>query len=290
MFRWRQRPLKHRFGILVGLQLRVDLFRAAGQERYRAITSAYYRGAVGALVVYDISKHGTFENVEKWLKELREHADANIVIMLVGNKSDLRHLRAVPAEESRAFAEKHNLSFIETSALDSTNVEAAFQTILTGNLFGVCSAWVDMLLVQKFTVLSASSELPSDRPTHPRSSSPRKDRQLLLTSPPKRPPRKRRSAVRLFTSHCMSRSTGSLSRPKKLTSFSFNGNAPTVSEKNTASLTVCGTDMHPPPQLVRLECEAHLALLLMVQLGLLLALLGGHHFLRDPAALAVLKQ
>jgi small GTP-binding protein len=104
----------------------------AGQERYRAITSAYYRGAVGALVVYDISKHGTFENVEKWLKELREHADSNIVIMLVGNKSDLRHLRSVPAEESRAFAEKHNLSFIETSALDSTNVEAAFQTILTG--------------------------------------------------------------------------------------------------------------------------------------------------------------
>ena len=104
---------------------------AAGQERYRAITSAYYRGAVGALLVYDIAKHLTYENVERWLKELRDHADSNIVIMLVGNKSDLRHLRAVPTEEAKDFAEKNNLSFIETSALDSTNVESAFQNILT---------------------------------------------------------------------------------------------------------------------------------------------------------------
>jgi small GTP-binding protein len=64
----------------------------------------YYRGAVGALLVYDIAKHLTYENVERWLKELRDHADANIVIMLVGNKSDLRHLRAVPTDEARAFA------------------------------------------------------------------------------------------------------------------------------------------------------------------------------------------
>lgn len=92
----------------------------------------YYRGAVGALLVYDIAKHLTYENVERWLRELRDHADQNIVIMLVGNKSDLRHLRAVPTDEAKAFAEKNGLSFIETSALDSTNVETAFQNILTG--------------------------------------------------------------------------------------------------------------------------------------------------------------
>ena len=91
----------------------------------------YYRGAVGALLVYDIAKHLTYENVERWLKELRDHADSNIVIMLVGNKSDLKHLRAVPTEEAKTFAEKNGLSFIETSALDSTNVESAFQNILT---------------------------------------------------------------------------------------------------------------------------------------------------------------
>ena len=63
--------------------------RAAGQERYRAITSAYYRGAVGALLVYDITKQPSYDNTERWLKELRDHADPTIVIMLVGNKSDL---------------------------------------------------------------------------------------------------------------------------------------------------------------------------------------------------------
>ena len=79
--------------------IKAQIWDTAGQERYRAITSAYYRGAVGALLVYDISKHQTYENVTRWLKELRDHADTNIVIMLVGNKSDLRHLRAVPTEE-----------------------------------------------------------------------------------------------------------------------------------------------------------------------------------------------
>jgi Ras-related protein Rab-11A len=66
--------------------------------------SRYYRGAVGALLVYDIAKHGTYVNVQRWLKELRDHADSNIVIMLVGNKSDLKHLRSVPTEEAKAFS------------------------------------------------------------------------------------------------------------------------------------------------------------------------------------------
>lgn len=115
---------------------------------------SYYRGAVGALLVYDISKHSTYESVDRWLKELRDHADSNIVIMLVGNKSDLRHLRAVPTEEAKQFAcmfvvrvcvcvsvftkiinkiADNGLSFIETSALDATNVDQSFQQILTGN-------------------------------------------------------------------------------------------------------------------------------------------------------------
>uniref|UniRef100_A0A8C2P4H0 Ras-related protein Rab-25 n=1 Tax=Capra hircus TaxID=9925 RepID=A0A8C2P4H0_CAPHI len=75
-----------------GKTIKAQIWDTAGQERYRAITSAYYRGAVGALLVYDIAKHLTYENVERWLKELRDHADSNIVIMLVGNKSDRRPL------------------------------------------------------------------------------------------------------------------------------------------------------------------------------------------------------
>ena len=64
---------------------------------------------MGALLVYDIAKHLTYENVERWLKELRDHADNNIVIMLVGNKSDLRHLRAVPTDEAKAYAGKRTM-------------------------------------------------------------------------------------------------------------------------------------------------------------------------------------
>ncbi|KAI6654594.1 hypothetical protein LOD99_990 [Oopsacas minuta] len=110
--------------------IKAQIWDTAGQERFRAITNAYYRGAVGALLVYDIAKHMTYENVERWLKELKDHADANIVVMLVGNKCDLRHLRAVPTEEAKQFADKNELIFIETSALDSTNVEEAFKSIV----------------------------------------------------------------------------------------------------------------------------------------------------------------
>ncbi|KAK4438381.1 Ras-related protein RABA2a [Sesamum alatum] len=114
-----------------GRTVKAQIWDTAGQERYRAITSAYYRGALGALLVYDVTKPTTFENVSRWLKELRDHADSNIVIMLIGNKTDLKHLRAVATEDAQGFAEREGLSFIETSALEATNVEKAFQTILS---------------------------------------------------------------------------------------------------------------------------------------------------------------
>ena len=98
--------------------------------RYRAITSAYYRGAVGALLVYDVTRHSTFENVERWLRELRDHTDPNIVVMLIGNKSDLRHLVAVSTEDGKSFAERESLYFMETSALEATNVDNAFAEVL----------------------------------------------------------------------------------------------------------------------------------------------------------------
>ncbi|XP_058201236.1 ras-related protein RABA1f-like [Rhododendron vialii] len=110
--------------------VKAQIWDTAGQERYRAITSAYYRGAVGALLVYDVTRHVTFENVERWLKELRAHTDANIVIMLVGNKADLCHLRAVSTEDARAFSERENNYFMETSALEALNVDSAFTEVL----------------------------------------------------------------------------------------------------------------------------------------------------------------
>ncbi|CAE7190500.1 YPTC6 [Symbiodinium sp. KB8] len=103
---------------------------AAGQERYRAITNAYYRGAVGALLVYDIAKRVTFDHVEAWLKEVREHADSKIVVMLVGNKSDLSQLRQVSTDEAQELAKREGLAFIETSALTKSGVDTTFSRIL----------------------------------------------------------------------------------------------------------------------------------------------------------------
>ncbi|KAF9584421.1 hypothetical protein BGW38_006510 [Lunasporangiospora selenospora] len=114
-----------------GKMIKAQIWDTAGQERYRAITSAYYRGAVGALLLYDITQHGTYESVSRWLSEVREHADSNIIVMLVGNKSDLRHLRSIHTEEAKSFAVENGLMFIETSALDATNVDIAFTNLLS---------------------------------------------------------------------------------------------------------------------------------------------------------------
>ncbi|EOA13956.1 hypothetical protein CARUB_v10027077mg [Capsella rubella] len=111
--------------------IKAQIWDTAGQERYRAVTSAYYRGAVGAMLVYDITKRQSFDHVARWLEELKGHADKNIVIMLIGNKTDLGTLRAVPTEDAKEFAQRENLFFMETSALDSNNVEPSFLTVLT---------------------------------------------------------------------------------------------------------------------------------------------------------------
>ncbi|KAL3848728.1 hypothetical protein ACJIZ3_010610 [Penstemon smallii] len=113
-----------------GKVIKAQIWDTAGQERYRAITSAYYRGAVGALLVYDVTRRPTFENALRWLKELRDHTDPNIVVMLIGNKSDLRHLISVSTEDGKDLAERESLYFMETSALEATNVDNAFTEVL----------------------------------------------------------------------------------------------------------------------------------------------------------------
>ncbi|KAL8088591.1 ras-related protein RABA3-like [Apium graveolens] len=110
--------------------VKAQIWDTAGQERYRAVTSAYYRGALGAMLVYDITKRQTFDHVARWVEELRAHADNTIVIMLIGNKADLVDLRAVSTEDATEFAEDQGLFFFETSALNGDNVEAAFFKLL----------------------------------------------------------------------------------------------------------------------------------------------------------------
>ncbi|KAL7201157.1 hypothetical protein ACSBR1_032961 [Camellia fascicularis] len=115
---------------LDGKEIKAQVWDTAGQERFRAVTSAYYRGAVGALVVYDISRRTTFDSIKRWLDELKIHCDTTVARMLVGNKCDLENIREVSIEEGKNLAVEEGLFFIETSALDSTNVTAAFEIVI----------------------------------------------------------------------------------------------------------------------------------------------------------------
>lgn len=121
-----------------GKEVKAQIWDTAGQERFRAVTSAYYRGAVGALLVYDISRRQTFDSIGRWLNELQTHSDMNVVTILVGNKSDLKDAREVTTAEGKSLAETQGLFFIETSALDSSNVAAAFQTVVK-EIFNILS-------------------------------------------------------------------------------------------------------------------------------------------------------
>ena len=98
----------------------------AGQEAFRSITRSYYRGAAGALLVYDITRRETFNHLTTWLEDARQHSNSNMVIMLIGNKSDLDSRREVKKEEGEAFAREHGLIFLEASAKTAANVEEAF--------------------------------------------------------------------------------------------------------------------------------------------------------------------
>ena len=109
-----------------GKQIKLQIWDTAGQESFRSITRSYYRGAAGALLVYDITRRETFTQLEKWLTEARENASENMVIMLIGNKVDLDHKRAVTYQDGSDFAAKNNLIFLETSAKTAANVEEAF--------------------------------------------------------------------------------------------------------------------------------------------------------------------
>jgi len=101
--------------------VKAQFWDTAGQEKYRAIASAYYKNAHGAIIVYDITRRDSFENVDNWLKELRENGEKNIQIMVVGNKCDLEHERQVTKEDSRKFAEARGLYYMETSAKTNEN-------------------------------------------------------------------------------------------------------------------------------------------------------------------------
>ena len=111
-------------------KIKIQIWDTAGQERYRSITSAYYKGAKGAFIVYDITRKGTFDNIEKWITDLKTNGDQNIAIVIIGNKSDLDDKREITKEEGLKKSEEFKTAFMETSALNGDNIDKAFEEII----------------------------------------------------------------------------------------------------------------------------------------------------------------
>lgn len=106
--------------------IKLQIWDTAGQESFKSITRSYYRGAAGALLVYDITRRDTFGHLTRWLEEVKQNGNPDMVIMLIGNKSDLEQRRQVSFAEGQAFAKEHGLIFLETSAKTAANVEECF--------------------------------------------------------------------------------------------------------------------------------------------------------------------
>ena len=111
-------------------KVKAQIWDTAGQERYKSITSAYYKGAKGAFIVYDITNKSTFESVDKWIKDLNSYGDKNLTMLLIGNKSDLEDKRIINKEEGEEKAKSFELGFIETSAYNGDNIDQAFDIML----------------------------------------------------------------------------------------------------------------------------------------------------------------
>lgn len=109
--------------------VKLQIWDTAGQERFRTITSAYYRGADGIIMVYDVTSNESFDHVEEWLSEVDRYANENTSKLLVGNKADMVDDKQVTKETAQSFADKLNIPFLETSAKTATNVDNAFLTM-----------------------------------------------------------------------------------------------------------------------------------------------------------------
>ncbi len=110
--------------------INAQFWDTAGEERYKSMTAAYYKGALGALVVYDITKKVSFESIDKWIYDLKNAADKKISIVLIGNKTDLEEKREVSKKEGEMKAKEYNIAFMETSALNGNNIKLAFDKLV----------------------------------------------------------------------------------------------------------------------------------------------------------------
>jgi len=109
-----------------GKRIKLQIWDTAGQERFNTITTSYYRGAMGIMLVYDITNRKSFESIAKWLRNIDEHANEDVEKMLLGNKCDMVEQRVITKERGEAIAREHGITFMETSAKANINVETAF--------------------------------------------------------------------------------------------------------------------------------------------------------------------
>ena len=116
--------------LINGKKIKIQICDTAGEERYRSITSAYYKGAKGAFIVYDITRKTTFDNIDKWISDLKLNGDKNICIIILGNKSDLNEKRQVQEKDGMQKAEMFKTAFLETSALNGDNITKAFDELI----------------------------------------------------------------------------------------------------------------------------------------------------------------
>lgn len=111
---------------LDGRKIKLQIWDTAGQERFKTITTTYYRGAMGIMLVYDITNAKSFDNIATWIRNIEEHANEDVVKMIVGNKCDMEDRRIISVEKGQDIGRHNNISFMETSAKTNVNIEKAF--------------------------------------------------------------------------------------------------------------------------------------------------------------------
>ena len=116
---------------LDGKRIKLQIWDTAGQERFRTITTAYYRGAMGILLVYDVTDEQSFQNIRNWIRNIEQHAADNVDKILIGNKCDMMSEKLVETARGQALAEEYGIKFYETSAKSNINVVEAFTAIAT---------------------------------------------------------------------------------------------------------------------------------------------------------------
>ena len=153
-----------------GHKIKAQIWDTAGQEKYKAITSAYYKGAKGAFVVYDITRKETFNSVDRWINDLKTSADKNLTIIMIGNKCDLEDQRQVSADQGEEKGKSYAVAFMETSAFSGENIDKAFGNLIN-EIYKKC--YEEMTADDDLDIIGKSEDINLDK-TKPKNSEKKK--------------------------------------------------------------------------------------------------------------------